>query len=346
MENKEVFFIKNKKLIITIGTIVAVYLGFEYLLPLFVPFIFAYFVAWLLRPVVGFLHRRLKVPLALGGSISLLFLIIMVGILIIYISRLIFEQLTLFLKNIPVYQVYITSQIDYLCIGCDKLFGLTSGTSRGVLNDSLSSLVAVIQTQLLPKMTLQTLRFAIGATELFALLLIILVSALLFIMDMEQYKEGLRSSEAYRKIHRITKKLSETGTAYIKTQVIIMTMIGIICTLALFILKNPYAILIGIGIGIFDAFPILGSGLILVPWSIVMLLQKNFFAAAVLMSAYLLCQLLREIVEPRLLGNKLGIRPIYSMMAMYIGVQLFGVTGFFLGPLGLIIIRTVVKLYG
>lgn len=345
LENKEVFTIKYKKMIITIGTIVAVYFGFKYLLPLFVPFIFAYFVAWVLRPIVSFLNKRFKFPLLFGGSISLFLLIIMLGTILFYLGRLFFNQLILFLKNIPIYQTYVTSQVEYLCVGFDKLLGLTAGTSRGMFNGSMDSLLSVIQTSLLPKMTLQTLRFAIGAMELFTIIIIVLVSTLLFIKDMEEYKKGLKKSEFYSKVHRITKKLSETGAAYLKTQVVIMVMIAVICAIALFILKNPYAILIGLAIGLLDAFPILGSGMVLVPWSVIMLFQKNYLAAAVLMSAFLICQLLREVVEPKMLGDKLGIKPIYSMMAMYIGVQLFGLTGFFLGPLGLVIIQTVVKTY-
>lgn len=345
LETKDLLTKKNKKLIITIGTIVAVYFGFKYLLPLFVPFIFAYFVAWMLRPIVSCLHKRLKVPVAIGGSISLLLLLIMFGTAVFYIGRMFINQLILFLKNMPVYEVYISQQVEYICVGGDKLLGLTMGTMRGFFDDSMQSLLSMIQNTLLPKMTMQTLKVAIGAFELFTMIIIVIVSTLLFIKDMESYKDGFRKSPFYSKIHKITKKLSSTGTAYIKTQAIIMGIIAVICVIALFIIKNPFAILIGIAIGIFDAFPILGSGLILVPWSIVLLFQKNYFDAAVLMSAYLICQFIREIVEPKLLGNKLGIKPIYSMMAMYIGVQLFGFAGFFLGPFGLVIIRTVLKTY-
>ncbi len=76
-----------------------------------------------------------------------------------------------------------------------------------------------------------------------------------------------------------------------------------------------------------------------------MLIQKKFIDAAVIMSIFLLCQIVREILEPKLLGDKIGVKPIYSMIAMYVGVQLFGVIGFFLGPLSLVIIKTVIATY-
>ncbi|MBE5960428.1 MAG: sporulation integral membrane protein YtvI [Lachnospiraceae bacterium] len=345
MEKKIDLTKKQKKLFIIIGTIIAVYLGFEYLLPLFVPFLLAYFIAWMLRPFVSMLHRKLKIPLALGAGIGvLLFLGVVCGILL-YIGKMLTRQLVLFLKNIPVYQSYLTSQVHGLCLGCDRLFNKEIGASWEMLSRGSEALTGFVQDAVLPRITSQTLRFACSAVGLFTGMVIVIVASILFIKDMEEYKEGLRKSEFYPAVHRITKKLSETGIAYLKTQLMIMSIIAVLCVGALWILKNPYALLIGIGIAVFDAFPVLGSGLILIPWTLVMLLSKNVFAAAVLITLYILCQLTREFLEPKLLGNKIGIQPIYSLMSMYIGLQLFGVFGFFLGPLGLVIIRTVVKTY-
>lgn len=345
MEKKIDLTKKQKKLFIITGTIIAVYLGFKYLLPLFVPFLFAYFIAWMLRPFVSMLHKRLKVPLALGAGIGvLLFLSIVCGIFL-YIGKVLIEQLILFLRNIPVYESYLTSQVHGLCSGCDRMFNRELGASWELLSKGGEALTDLVQETILPRLTTETLRFACNAVGMFAGMVIVIVASILFIKDMEEYKEGMRKSEFYPAVHRITEKLSETGIAYLKTQVVIMSIIGSICVIGFLILKNPYALLVGIGIAIFDAFPVLGSGLIILPWAFVMLLSKNFFAAAVLITLYILCQFTREFLEPKLLGNKIGIQPIYSLMSMYIGLQLFGLFGFFLGPLGLVIIRTVVKTY-
>jgi predicted PurR-regulated permease PerM len=135
------------------------------------------------------------------------------------------------------------------------------------------------------------------------------------------------------------------GIAYLRTQAIMMTFIAVLCCVGLLLIGNKYALIIGIGIGIFDAFPILGSGLILVPWGIAELFNRNLYSAAVLLTLYLGCQLTRQFLEPRLLGNRIGIKPVYTLMAMYIGVKVFGFPGFLLGPLGLVIITTIVKEY-
>lgn len=341
MEKKD-FIVKNyKKLLITLGTVLAVYIGMKYLLPLFVPFLFAYFFAWVLRPVVSFLHRRLKIPLFAGGIIGVVLLLSVTSFLLIYLIRIICNQFVLFLRNIPIYERILSQQLEGICTHCDKFFGLKSGSIRMIVDDGMTSFVNYVQCNILPKVTQQTIRIAFLIIGFTAITLFILVATVLIIKDMEDDKAGIKKSEFYPVVHKITAKLSDTGIAYMKTQVIIMSIIAGVNSVGFFILKNPYALLIGLFVGVFDALPVLGSGLVLIPWCIVMLIQKKFFDAAIIMTVFVLCQVIREILEPRLLGNRIGIKPIYNMMAMYVGFQLFGVIGFFLGPLSLVIIRAI-----
>ena len=332
---------KTKKLLILTGTVIIVYIGMKYLLPLFVPFIFAYFLAWILRPVVSFLHRKLRIPLVIGGCFGVLSLIAILSLILFYLGRVLFQQLLLLVKNIPVYEQILTKQIDGICRASDRMLKLNSGTMKSYVDQGMDQMISYVQNDILPRLTEQTIKVVISALGLFAILLIILIATILFVKDMEEYKAGLRKSEFYPTVHKITAKLSDTGIAYLKTQLIIMTIVGCLVTIGFMIIKNPYALLIGIFVGVFDALPVLGSGLILIPWTIFMLLEKNFLAAAIIMTVYVVCQIIREVLEPRLLGNRIGIKPIYDMMAMYVGLQLFGVIGFFLGPLSLVIIRTI-----
>ena len=131
------------------------------------------------------------------------------------------------------------------------------------------------------------------------------------------------------------------GTAYLKTQCILMLLVGLVCTVGFLFVKREYALLLGIGVAVFDAFPVLGSGLVLVPWAVVCLLQGEYASMAILIVMYLLCLVIREGLEPKLLGNRIGIPPLYTLMAVYVGVELFGLWGVILGPFGLVIIRAV-----
>ena len=83
--------------------------------------------------------------------------------------------------------------------------------------------------------------------------------------------------------------------------------------------------------------------MILVPWAVISFIRGKAFAGAVLLTLYGICQFFREYLEPKLLGGKMGIAPIYSLMAVSVGYELFGIPGLFLGPFGLVLIRSLCK---
>ena len=160
------------------------------------------------------------------------------------------------------------------------------------------------------------------------------------IQESEREKEPGMLHFIEKEWREVKHELSGAGVAYVKTQVILILLVSITCSLGLFLIKNPYAFLFGLAIGIFDAFPVLGSGLVLIPWAIISFIRGRAFAGAVLLTLYGICQFLREYLEPKLLGGKMGVSPVHSLMAVYIGYELFGVMGLFLGPFGLVLIKS------
>ncbi len=336
---------KIKLLYVIIAAIIGVYIGFEYILPLFIPFVLAYFIAWILLPVVRFLNRKIHMPKLIGGVLSLSLLGSAVVWALCKLCGLFLQQLTILLRNVPIYLSILGGHVDTFCDGCDEFFGIQLGTMRSYFYSSMDGMLGIVKTKIMPVITSQSLNIMIGLAGIAGILLIVLVSILLFIKDEEQYGSSFRSSVFYPDIHLVTSKLSEMGVAYLRTQAIMMLLIAVLCTVGLLLINNKYALIIGIGIGIFDAFPILGSGLILVPWGIISLFNHDLYSAAVLLTLYLGCQLIRQFLEPKLLGSRIGIKPIYTLMSMYIGLKIFGIAGFILGPLGLVIIITIVGEY-
>lgn len=334
---------KTKLLLVIIITILGVYFGFQYILPLFVPFLLAFLIAWGLLPIVRFLNHKLRVPKLIGGilSIGLLGSLFVWGMM--YLCNILMKQAVIFLRNLPIYLSVLSGHLNSFCNCCDEFLGIQMGSARYLLNSNMESMLNTVKVNLIPQITRHSFDMAADIIGLIGITLIIIVTAILFIKDDNEYEKSFQNTVFYPDIHVVTSKLSETGIAYLRTQAIMMVFVAALCTAALLLVKNKYALLIGIGIGIFDAFPVLGSGLILVPWSIISLLNKDLFNAAVLMTLYLGCQILRQCLEPKLLGNRIGIKPAYTLMAMYVGVRLFGIVGFLLGPLGLVIITTVVK---
>ena len=354
-----------KKLVRLAVIVGIVYLGFRFLLPLFFPFVLAYIIAVVLRKPVRFLWQRLRIKPAIVGALLLTLFLLVAGGGVAYAVKLLLQQFAAFVGNYDSYAEEWNGYLEVTCGYFDSLFRLDRGSTFSILNDGLDGIVLFFREELIPFLTKNSLKAAVSVTELVAAVVIIFVAVLLFLGDMVSTADGkggrkkrknaerageqcdLEEKDEKPLLHFIEKEwrqvkheLSGAGIAYVKTQTILILLISVTCSLGLFLIKNPYAMLFGVAIGIFDAFPVLGSGLILIPWSVISFIQGKAVAGAVLLTLFGICQFMREYLEPKLLGGKMGIRPVQSLMAVYIGYELFGVMGLFLGPFGLVLIKS------
>lgn len=357
-----------KKLVRLAVIVGIVYLGFRFLLPLFFPFVLAYVIAVVLRKPVRFLWRRLRIKPAIGGAVLLVLFLLVAGGGIVYAVKLLLEQFASFVGNYDAYAAEWDGYLEQACFYFDSVFRLEKGRTFTVLSDGLDGIVLFFQEELIPFLTRNSVKAAVSVTELAAAIIIIFVAVLLFLADMVgttdsgRRKKFGKAGDALaqqngkeeqpllgfmeKEWRQVKHELSGAGIAYVKTQVILILLVSAVCTLGLLLIRNSYAMLFGVAIGIFDAFPVLGSGLVLVPWSIISFIRGKAFAGAVLLTLFGICQFMREYLEPKLLGGKMGIRPVQSLMAVYIGYELFGILGLFLGPFGLVLVKSMWRVTG
>lgn len=141
--------------------------------------------------------------------------------------------------------------------------------------------------------------------------------------------------------------IKDTGKGikgYIKSQLILMIITFIILSISLTIIGVPYPILIAIGISILDILPIVGSGIVMVPWSIISFITSNNKIGINLAIVFAILVIIRQIIEPRILGKEIGIRPLYTFVATILGSIILGPIGVILGPLIAVIINSVLKI--
>lgn len=332
--------IKWKKIFFLLGIILLVYVSFRYLLPFVLPFLIAWFLATLLHRPVRWLKHKFRIPMTFSAIVGILLLLVAMGTGGFFLLRTLLNQLIGLIRQFPSYQLAITDRYQTFCSGCDHFLRLDVGSSQIFLDAQLEQILEHVQTTVLPSLTEQTLRLALGTAEAFVLIIIILVATVLLVKDLDQYRERFRASGTAPVLLPIFDRLRNSAVAYLRTQGIIMLITATLCTLGLVIIRNPYALLFGLGIALLDALPILGSGMILLPWSILLFFRNDYFSGAVILTVFLLCVILREFLEPKLLGKGIGIRPLYTLVAMYLGIRVFGVAGFILGPIGLVIIKS------
>jgi len=328
-------------LIITLFVFIAV----KFILPYFLPFLFAYWLAKYSIPISFYLHKKVHIPKTISGLLVLSCILFVIGAILFLIGESLFQQINHLIENLPIYKQNAVIQISSLCNCCDNWLNLETGTCSNYLFSYTSSLLADNGSLVFPTFTRRTITLMFQTFHYFMQFGIVLISALFMIQDHETLQELYQSWFLHDDIHVILKKLSDTGITYMKMQCIIILVIAVQCTIGLYLSHSAYPLLLGIIIAVLDALPLFGSGTILVPWSVIKLFSHNIIGAAILMSTYLICQFTRQFLESKLLGNTLGLAPIYFVMSIFIGIEIFGISGVILGPFSVLFIRTIYQLY-
>lgn len=336
---------KGRTLLFICTITASVFLGVKYLLPYFLPFIFAYWLAKYTYPIAYFINQKFHLPMGIAGIITLLLCTTLIGLIVFFFTDALIRQITILFNNLPSYKDALLSHANEMCLCCDKFLKSRNGTTFDFLGRYLTKFSGNATSKIIPCITMQTITIMKKVIAIVTTVFIILFSALLIIMDMDSLKELYKKCFFYNDLNRILKQLSQTGIKYLKIQCFIVCVIAVICTTGLFFNKSSYPLLIGIVIAILDALPLFGSGTILIPWAMIKLFSHNIIGAVILVSTYFICQLTRQFLESRLLGDTLGLAPIYFVMSLFIGIELFGLTGVILGPFSVLLVKTLYRLY-
>ena len=169
------------------------------------------------------------------------------------------------------------------------------------------------------------------------------LAAVLSLQEMDDLRDRRDRSAFAKEFALVGNRVVHTGKAWFKTQGALLFIITSVCILGMALIGNPYYIMAGILIGLLDALPIFGTGTVLLPWCLLCLAAGNWGRALTLFGLYLVCYFLREFLESHMMGGQVGLTPLETLAAVYVGLQLFGFFGFILGPLGLLLIEDLVE---
>ena len=141
------------------------------------------------------------------------------------------------------------------------------------------------------------------------------------------------SVERLRPILAVGKRMKNAALGWLLAQCKLMGLTFTILALGLALLRIPHALLWALGVSVVDAFPVLGTGTILLPWALICFLQGDGARAIGLLGIYAVISLTRSALEPKLVGRHLGLDPLVTLMALYAGYKLWGIGGMILAPL-------------
>lgn len=328
---------------ILIGVTLGIYLIFRYVLFLVAPFLIGLIIAAFIKKPVYFLKRKFRINPIIGAILVILTVLGAIIFFLTYVGgRFVYEFKILMLN----YDFYYNSIMDSICDICcqiDTAFNFVDGRTYTMVEKGLNNTISTAASNILPVVVEKSVSIIIKIFVLGGGILIAFTAVLFIIKDMEKMTLWINEGQ-YSKWFRIFfGRLTHFGIAYIKTQFIIMSITACTCTIIMLLIGNRYPVMIGILLGLLDALPLFGTGAILIPWTIIALISGNYLKAAIIFTGYCICYIVREFFEPKLMGGQMGIKPLTMLIAMYVGVLLFGISGFVVGPAAYIMVCEIMK---
>lgn len=338
---------KLKKIILIIGVTGGIYLFFKYILPLVIPFFIAGVIATLIYPSAYLLstrlsfnvrERQIKMPVCLIGILELLLFLTAVGIWLWAGGQRLYREGRLLLTRLPEWLEHVDVWLTGLCYNIEETFELQTGVLVHICRDMIRGLATKLKDGIMPYLMSNSVSIFSIMVGSGVLLIIMILAVALFLQEMPEIRKWCRRSPFRSELRLIRDRLALLGKVYIKAQGIILLITTSICILGLFIMGNPYSILLGIVIGVLDALPVLGTGSVFIPWVLISLFTKEWKRALCLLAIYLICYFLRQYLEARLIGKQVGLSPLVTLVTIFAGLQLFGLAGVILGPIGLMLV--------
>ncbi len=330
------------KKVLMIVLLVFSYIAFvKYIFPQTWPIIIGFIIAKIIAPVVSFLKKHLKIA---DGFASAIVLTIVTGVIcgvLVLAGVGIYNFAHGIIVNRDRYEQVVYNYCDEVFYEVEETFDISHGVlmerSTELLESGMDKLTGTIVEQTMGNsagMLKSVINICIAGVVLYA-------CTVLLAKDMNYFTARMKSSGLGAGVLGVYDNVKGVIVAYVKAQLLIMIVNAVICSVALMLLKIPNSIIIGIIVGFLDALPMIGVGVIFIPWSIVCLLLGKYIMAVVLFLVFVVCSIVRELLEPKLMGSKIGIHPVATLGAIFVGYNLFGIIGFVLGPIGFIIIKNV-----
>lgn len=313
----------------------------KYLIPLLLPFVLALVVAGLLQKPIRFLDRHLPVKKRLCGLIAaVLFFVCLVtlsylggGGIISGIERIMVNLPQFYNNTVEPMVSGIFNSLETLKWGNIHMADVLTD-----LENQIMEALAGIATSVSGKAVALISGVAVSLPGLFIKLVLFIIGTVFISMDYDKllgWCLDQMSGKARNLFFEVKAYIVGTLFVVIRSYILIMTITFVELSIALSIIGIKNSILVALCIAIFDILPVLGTGGVMIPWTVITLVTGDFRLAAGLAITYVIVTIIRNIIEPKIVGGQLGLHPIVTLSSMFAGVQLLGALGLFGFPIGL-----------
>ena len=324
--------------LLILGAIVAI----RFLLPPLAPFVIAFVVAYLLKAPIRLLQEKLHVPPKLAAILTVLLFYGIIGALLSLLGLRALSGLSNLIQSLPMlYSDYIQPLIWSILIDIEDFIMRLEPSLMEALEgmgtqfvQSLGNMVSSLSVKAMSAVS----GLASALPGLFIKLVVMIISTFFIAVDYDRLT-GFCLRQLNEKAQNIVVEIKEyvIGTLFVclRSYLIIMSITFVELSIGLSLIRIPHGVLIALLISIFDILPVLGTGGIMIPWVVLSLVQGNLSRALGLLVIYLVITVIRNIIEPKIVGKQLGLHPVVTLACMFVGAEFAGVIGLFGLPIGL-----------
>lgn len=352
MESKQTIWTFRRRLVLLLGSgviVFLVYLAVRYLFVLASPFIIAYGIALVIEKPVNALAKVFRGKKALASTLIVTGLTIIIAAAVIYITWLGVAEIKSFIANFEYLFIMVRQKTAGICLDVDGMLGLSDGCSLEFVCSCADRIRRIFRNGQPEEVVSSVLRISfpilVNTAVIAGAVIVCLISVVYLSGVLEKVRKWRENSIFREEVCALTLELKKLIQVYFKIELIIMLINAGICIAGLLLIHNPYAVVIGILIGLVDALPFFGTGTVLIPWAVILLLFRNYYAGAVLLSVYVMTYFVREIMESKCMGDRLGIAPFTMLMVIFTGIMVYGILGFILGPLSYCMMKALIRYF-
>ncbi len=331
--------------LLTLAVVLLVVLAGPKLLRFFMPFVIAFIISSIANPIVRFMEKKIKIARKYSSVLMIvLVLAAVVGVSYLVVSFLVKQTMNLYADRFEIYNE-VAAILDNFTDKLDGVLELLPVSLQETL-DNLQESLAVWAENFVAGIEIpgiSTVSDYVGSVVEIIFFAIITILAAYFLTaerdNMGDWLSRVLPESVKQYYHMIINSFKKAVGGYFKAQFKIMMILVVIMFIGFEILNINYSFLLAFGIAFLDFLPVFGTGAIFWPWLVVDIVVGDYKQAIFLGILYLVCQLIKQILQPKMVGDSVGINPMAALLYMFIGYKFAGVIGMIIGiPIGMIIV--------
>lgn len=310
----------------------------------FTPLIIAWIIAMMANPLVRFLEKRIKIMRKHGSAIVIVLVIVAISGLLYAVTAALFTQVSSMFETLPGIYENVMDNLQQFAFSLHEKYDIIPANIKNFFSDNESKINEYIMAALNSLSTSPV--SAVGSVassivDTFIISILTLMIAYFFTAGNDKIKSVVKKcmpAGISDSIEIIKNTVFIAIGGYLKACFQIMIVMFIILLLFFLVMKVDYAVPVALITAILDFLPFIGTGTVLMPWAVYSVITGEYLKALALVMAYLVTMIVRRLLEPKLVGDSIGMSPFLTLISMFIGYRLTGMIGLIIGiPVGMVL---------